>query len=140
MPKFETNQVDVKSDGKVVLYQRARKDGSVIPTWQMRISVPNSTGYHRQSTGEKELSEATRKALNKYEELALKVLAGGSLKSKSFKNVYETWKNDLPLLTTDRSDGYVEHQLSLVRTYPLKFFSDRKVDNLRKGDFSDYWM
>ena len=30
MPKFETNQVDVKSDGKVVLYQRARKDGSVI--------------------------------------------------------------------------------------------------------------
>lgn len=105
MPKFETNQVDVKSDGKVILYQRARKDGSVIPTWQMRISVPNSTGYHRQSTGEKELPEATRKALNKYEELALKVLGGGSLKSKSFKNVYETWKNDLPLLTTDRSES-----------------------------------
>jgi len=26
MPKFETNQVDVKSDGKVILYQRAIKE------------------------------------------------------------------------------------------------------------------
>jgi integrase len=140
MTKYELNQLDVRNDGRIILYQRPRKDGSIIPTWQMRISVPNSTGYHIQSTAEKDLSEATRRALNKYEELALKVLAGGALQSKSFKKVYEAWKEDLPLLTTDRSDGYVEHQLSLVRTYPLKFFSGRRVDNLRKGDFSDYWM
>ena len=43
---------------------------------QMRISVPNSTGYHRQSTGETEQLGAIRKALNKYEELAITGLSG----------------------------------------------------------------
>ena len=54
MSKFEHNKLDVRRDGRVIIYQRPRKDGTIIPTWQMRVSVPNSTGYHRQSTGEKE--------------------------------------------------------------------------------------
>jgi hypothetical protein len=46
------------------LYQRPRKDGSIIPTWQVRISIPNSTGYKRSTTGEKERPEAIRKGIN----------------------------------------------------------------------------
>ena len=108
MTKYELNQMDVKNDGRIVLYQRPRKDGSIIPTWQMRISVPNSTGYHRQSSGQKEQSEAVRIAVNKYEELAVKILSGGSLKSKSYKSVLEAWTVDLPRMVGNERKEYVE--------------------------------
>ena len=61
---------------------------------QMRISVPNSTGYHRQSTGETEQLGAIRKALNKYEGLAIKGLSGGSLNSQNLQErlrALESW-------------------------------------------------
>ena len=48
MSKFETNKVDVRGDGKVILYQRA--DGTSSPKWKCRISVNGSTGYKRFST------------------------------------------------------------------------------------------
>ena len=96
MTKFELNQLDLRNNSRIILYQRPRKDGSVIPTWKMRISVPNSTGHHRQSTGEKDQSEAIHKSINDYEELNMKVLGGGSLRSKNFKEVYNNWKIELP--------------------------------------------
>lgn len=140
MTKFELNQVDVRGDGRVVIYQRPRSDGSIIPTWQMRISVPNSTGYHRQTTGEKEQGEATRKALNKYDELAIKVLSGQSLKGITFKNAFQLWKNDFPKLETKRSQRYIDERLSGVGSYPLTFFSNKKLDTISRGDFNDYWI
>ena len=51
MTKFELNKLDIIKDGRIIIYQHPRKDGSVIPMWQMRISVPNFTGYKRSSTG-----------------------------------------------------------------------------------------
>jgi integrase len=140
MTKFELNQFDVKGNGRIVVYQRPRKTGGVIETWQMRISVPNSTGYHRQSTGQKEQSEAVRIAVNKYEELAVKILSGGSLQSKSYKNVLESWKVDLPRMVGIERKEYVDTQLRYVSLYPLRFFGDRKIDSISKGDFVEYWM
>jgi len=140
MTKFELNQIDVKGDGRIVLYQRPRPDGSVIPTWQMRISVPKSTGYHRQSTGQKEQPEAVRIAVNKYEELAVKILSGGSLRSKSYKSVLESWKVDLPRMVGTGREEYVDGQLRYASLYPLRFFGDRKIDDISKGDFVEYWM
>ena len=39
MPKFEKNQIDVRGDGRVVIYQRADLKSE---NWYMRIAVPNS--------------------------------------------------------------------------------------------------
>jgi integrase len=140
MTKFELNQVDVKGDGRVILYQRPRSDGTIIPTWQMRISVPNSTGYHRQSTGEKEQPEATRKALNKYEELAIKVLSGGALNAKNFKVAYDQWKVELPKLVHNKTEEYIDARMSMVGAFPLTFFGPKKLDSIKKSDFTDYWI
>jgi integrase len=140
MTKFELNQMDVKGDSRVVLYQRPRSDGSVIPTWQMRISVPNSKGYHRQSTGEKKQTEAIRKALNTYEELAIKVLSGGSLNARTFKTGYQSWKEDFPKLVTQKSDQYVTERVNGVGNYPLSFFGSQKLDSITKSDFMEYWI
>jgi len=140
MTKYELNQLDVRNDGRIILYQRPRKDGSIIPTWQMRISVPNSTGYKRASTGQKEQPEAIRKAIKTYEELYMKVLGGGSLQSKSYKNVYEEWKVNLPRMVDEGRKIYVEEQLRYAGSYALRFFGDRKIDDITKGDFVEYWM
>ena len=140
MTKFELNQVDVRGDGRVILYQRPRSDGSIIPTWQMRISVPNSKGYHRQTTGEKDQDEASRKALNKYDELAVKVLSGQSLTGTTFNNAYQIWKKDFPKLETTRTQRYIDDRIKGVGSYPLDFFSNKKLDTISRGDFNDYWI
>ena len=111
MPKFEVNQIDVKDDGRVIIYQRPRKDGTLIPTWQMRVSVPNSTGYHRSSTGEKEQAEAIRKALNKYEELYIKVMTGCSLQAITFSSLFKDYEKDLPRMNhQNKTPQYIKEK------------------------------
>ena len=140
MQKFELNQIDVKGDGRIVIYQRPRRTGGIIATWQMRISVPNSTGYHRSSTGETTQSETVRIAVNKYEKLAVNFLSGGSLQSKSYKSVLEAWKVNLPRMVGDERKKNVDTQLRYASLYPLRFFGDRKIGDISKGDFVEYWM
>ena len=129
MAKYELNQLDVKKDEIIVLYQRPRKDSSIIPTWQMRISVPNSTGYKRVSTGEREQPEVIRKAINTYEKLYMKVLSAEALQSKSFKDVYNKWKVDLPklLVGKNRTKDYSTERISTVGNFSLKFFKDLRL-------------
>ena len=88
--------IDVKGDGRVVLYKR---EGMKKPIWQARIRVPNATGYKVVSTKTENLLQAQIFASNLYEETYFKVKAGGSLKSKTFKQVFDDWEcpssNDL---------------------------------------------
>jgi len=140
MTLFELNQIDINGDGRIVIYKRPRRDGTTNPKWQMRISVHNSTGYHRSTTGQTKQSEAERFAVNKYEELAVKILAGGSLQSKSYKSVLESWTVDLPRMVGKGRKTYVDYQLRYCSLYPLRFFGDYKIDDISKSSFVEYWM
>ena len=40
-------RIDLRGDGRVILYKR---DNLKDPVWQVRVRVPNSTGYKRIST------------------------------------------------------------------------------------------
>lgn len=64
-------------DGRVVLYKRA---GAKSPAWQVRIRVPGAVGYLVKSTGSTNEGEATRFALNLYDETRLRVMGGGMLR------------------------------------------------------------
>ena len=81
MGKFETNQVDINGDGRVILYQRPDVKN---PKWQCRISVQGSTGYKIFSTKESDQRKAERVALDRYQDLYFKVRDGGSLNGKPF--------------------------------------------------------
>ena len=74
MWRFESDPIDVRGDGRVMLYMRK---GLKKPKFQTRIRVPGSTGYKRVSTGTGDQRAAERFALNLYDELALHVKAGG---------------------------------------------------------------
>ena len=115
MGKFETNQIDLNNNGKLILYQRPDVKN---PKWQCRISVSASTGYKIFSTKETEQSKAERVALNEYEELYFKVKRGGSLKGIPFSKVFNEWKISFLSIKTP-------HKLLQVRqveTLGLDFF------------------
>ena len=59
--KFETNQIDVMGDGKVILYQRPDHK---VQKWQARISVDGASGYKRFSIFEEMLLEVNIKNIS----------------------------------------------------------------------------
>ena len=129
MPKFETNQVDVNGDGKVIIYQRPDVKN---PKWQCRISVSGSTGYKRFSTKETSQRAAERVALAKYEELYFKVKRGGSLNGKPFKDVYQEWERSF--------DNPTDHQQGMIRKVEIlaiEFLKSKPIDEITEGDLLD---
>ena len=80
MPEKTKGYIDLKGDGRVVLYRREHLKK---PKWQARISVPGATGYKIVSTKLADFDEAKRFALNHYDKLSIQVMSGGQLNSKS---------------------------------------------------------
>ena len=129
MPKFETNQVDLNGDGKVILYQRPDVKN---PKWQCRISVSGATGYKRFSTKETDRRSAERVALDVYEELYFKVRRGGSLKGKPFDNLFQEWVETFP---TEPND-YDSEMIRKVEQTALVQFGKKSVDEITEGDLN----
>ena len=100
MTKFELNQVDVRGDGRVILYHRP--DVKVDPKWQCRISIDGSTGYKIFSTKTSNQNDAERIALDKYFELQNKVSKGGGLNGKTVRQAFDEWVLYLPTSQRDR--------------------------------------
>ena len=140
---------DLKKDGTVILYKRERRDGSILPTWYMRIRVPlpGARGkYFRASTYTTDRTNATQIALNKYEELYMKVKSGGTLKTITYKQLVEEfseWYRKEPK-NEDRKPVYVEMHLSNLKGYPLEFFSkelnDIPIDKITSQHIREYFQ
>lgn len=123
MTKFELNQVDVKGDGRIILYQRPDVKH---PKWQCRISVSGSTGYKIFSTKESELRNAERVALEKYEELYFKVRRGGSLTGIPFTTVFKEWK----IHHLSDPTRHKEFQVTQVEKLGVKYFKTKPIDEI----------
>jgi len=136
MGKYEQDQIDLRGDGRVILYKRP---GLKKPKWQTRISVPNSTGYKTVTTKTADLKEAERFALNLYEELYMQVKAGGALNTKTFKQVYEEWKVHASTVGHTRSQGSWDTTFERIESYALRFFGTKRIDAIKEADFTEYW-
>lgn len=130
------DKVDVRGDGRVVLYKR---EGLKNPKWQARVSVPNSKGYKIVSTKTTNLVEAQVFATNLYEELYFKVKAGGSIKSKTFGQVFDEWVNSSAKTGKTRSGGSWERTIKTLRVYAIDYFRSKPISEISSHDFSDYW-
>ena len=128
---------DVRGDGRVILYKR---EGLRNPKWQARIRVPNANGYKIVTTKTDNLREAERFALDLYEDLYLHVKSGGSVQSKTFKQVFEEWKKHVTALGHTRRGGSWDSTIDRVETYALKFFGLMKVDGIGPNNFADFWV
>lgn len=133
---YSDEKIDVRGDGRIILYMRTHLKK---PKWQARISVPNSTGYKVVSTKTTDLGEAKRFAMNLYEQLYMQVMAGGALNTKTFKQVFEEWKNHALTAGATRNGGSWVSTIKRIETYALPFFGPKRIDQIKEGDFTDYW-
>lgn len=116
MPQNNDERIDLRGDGRVILYKR---DNLKEPVWQVRVRVPNSTGYKRISTKTSDQREAERFALNYYEELYIHVKTGGSIKSKTFKQVFAEWEKHVATMGHTRKGGSWEATIERIRVYSV---------------------
>jgi len=130
-------QVDVRGDGRVVIYKRADLKN---PKWQIRIRVPNSAGYKVVSAKTENQREAERFALDLYEDLYLHVKSGGSIQTRTFKQVFEEWKKTVNTMGHTRQGGSWDATIHRIESYALKFFGQIKIDTIGPKEFGDFWV
>ena len=136
MSKY-AEQIDVRGDGRVVIYKRADLKN---PKWQVRIRVPNAAGYKVVSAKTENQREAERFALDLYEDLYLHVKSGGSIQSRTFKQVFEEWKKTITTMGHTRQGGSWVATIDRVETYAVKFFGTMKIDSIGPKEFADFWV
>ena len=132
MPKFELNQIDLRGDGKVILYQRP--DIVSNPKWQARISVEGAIGYQRFSTKKSDVKDAERVALDRYFELKNKVDKGGSLKGKTVRQVFQEWTEYLPMVSMDRSPQYIKETQDKVKRICVDYFKTKPMGEISTAE------
>ena len=133
---YERNRVDIRGDGRVLLYQRPEIVDN--PKWQCRISVEGTPGNKRFSTKTSDLKEAERIAIDKYFELKNKVDKGGSLKGKTIKQVFDEWSRDVLVGSGDRDrENVLKNTIGLVENTLVEFMGKKRVDEVTNSDLLD---
>ena len=94
MAQRYNNRVELK-DGEVILFHRA---GAKRPIWHMRLHVRGMTDLNgtkfshvQETTGELDLDEAKRVALDRYDDLKIRARNKEPAKSITFADVYALW-------------------------------------------------
>jgi len=133
MPKqFELNQ-RIHRNGDVVLYQRPDHKN---PKWQCRIHVPGASGYVIRSTKTADEFEARRFAEDLWDELRLKVKAGGVLKSRGCARLYTEFKQSYRTIAP--SEKRWSDVCDNLERYILRFLGNRAIDAIASGTIHQY--
>ncbi len=130
-------KIDVRGDGRIILYMR---EGLKSPMWQVRMRIPNATGYKIVSTKTSDRKSAERIAHDMYEELYMRVKSGGSIHSKTFRQVSEEWEKAAVALGPNRQGGTWNGTIDRIRAYSLEFFGDKRIDQIKASDLADYFV
>jgi integrase len=150
MSKSYLNKVELKG-GEIILFHRqnAKK-----PIYHVRIHVKgmrdiygNKVTYIQESTGEQDLEEAKRYALDKYDDLRLRAKKKEPVKQLSFEDLYLIWWADkrqrLEAIQhakgrkgeSQRVTWYEKHS----QRYWLPYFGAMKLDEMTPAFIGGYW-
>jgi len=101
---------DLRGDGRIILYRRSDNQGL---NWSVRLKIPNTVGYIVKSAKTPDDFEARRFAEELYFQLEGRARRGETVKSPTFRYVFEEWKKSL---SVDRkvwpAPGSVDTRLS----------------------------
>jgi integrase len=128
---FYINKDDINSDGSIVLYQRPNLKN---PKWQVRLKIPNTKGYKTISTGQVDKQEAIRWSRNHYYELSYKVEKGGSIKSKTFGQVFNEWSDFYRNSNISATTGFMEGQISIVERVFLTLLKSKNIETISEEE------
>lgn len=127
-----TERIDVRGDGRIILYKRL---GLKNPKWQARLRIPGASQYKIVSTKSSKLRVAESFANDLYDELYHHVKRGGSVRPKTFRQVFEEWENSVNLMQSVHKFGVTSGTVERVRTYALKYFGPMRIDGIKPTDF-----
>lgn len=150
MSKSYLNKVELK-DGQIILFHR---QNSKRPVYHMRIHVrgmhnvyDEKVTYVQRSTGETELEEARRIALDTYDELRLKVRSKQHIDTITFEKMYELWWAEKKKILEQQwfakgrrgKNKRVEWYQKHASRYWLAYFGQHNVDDLTHKFVQGYW-
>ena len=125
---FYINKDDINGDGSIVLYQRPNLKN---PKWHVRLKIPNTKGYKTISTGQVDKQEAVRWSRNHYYELSFKVEKGGSIKSKTFGQVFNEWRDFYRDIKSNViSKEFIEGNIGIVERVFLPELGSQPIDGI----------
>jgi len=148
--KSYKNKVELK-DGQIILFHR---QGAKCPIWHMRIHVRgmrdvdgSKLTYVQETTGEKDLDEAKRIALEKFDDLRLRVRDKKPAKELRFSDMYELWwaQKEEELRATAIAKGRagkvdrIEWHGKYALRHLLAYFGDFKLDGLEQKTVQGFW-
>ena len=90
------------------------------------------------STKTDRLADATVFAMTLYEELYFRVKAGGSVKSRTFKQVYNEWSSSFSASTPAFASKFASTQ-SRIESYALGYFGTVPIDQIGPKEAAEYW-
>ncbi len=132
----QDERIDVRGDGRIILYKRA---GLKNPKWQVRLRIPGASGYKIVSTKSSKLSAAEGYANNLYDELYHHVRRGGSIRTRTFAQVFQEWESTRLLMQPSHQKQVRCGTADRVRAKALEFFGLMKIDEINTADFESYW-
>ena len=120
---------------RVLIYRRT---GS--PKYQMRLKVPDRTGYIVKSTKERDVSLAEDFTRKEYTSLVYKVENNLEIETYDFEKLYRTWwTREKP----SKSGARIRYIEGTVKRYFIQYFrnvlSNKGFTALTDLDFEDYW-
>lgn len=129
-------RIDVRGDGRIMLYKRP---GLKNPKWQVRLRIPGAKEYKIVSTRTAKLSAAEAFAQNLYDDLSLTIRGGGSIRSKTFNQVFHEWAASIQLMENVRLRESKSGTVERVRRYAVQYFGTKKIDEIKSSDFQHFW-
>lgn len=109
---------DIRGDGRLVLYRRADHKTN---NWTVRLKVPGARGFVVKSAKTADDYEARRFAEDLFYKLEGRARRGESIRSPTFKRVFEEWKSALSVETV-RSPNYVSGNIRIMELRAVQYF------------------
>jgi hypothetical protein len=113
--------LDLRGDGRVVLYKRADHQN---PKWTVRLKIPSIDGFVVKSTKTTDVFEARRFAEDLYYRLEGKARTGEPINSPTFRRVFTEWAKVPVAEQVVRSIRYVNGNVRRVEIWALRYFAD----------------
>ena len=118
-----------------MLYRRADHQN---PKWTVRLKILNVKGFVVKSTKTTDPFEARRFAEDLYYELDGRIRRGESIKTPTFRRVFEAWAKSLSPERELYRDRYSRGNIQRVQPWALRFLGDYRIDRVTDVVLGEY--
>ena len=126
---------DLRGDGQIVIYKRDDFSNYYV---RLKVFDQNSNYKFRvRSLKTKDRNQAITAAFKTHEEITFHLKSGGSLDGRTYRNVFDEWKQSKHNSYTDQVK--VDRTVEYAGSYSLDYFGSMIFDRITTQNFHQYW-